>query len=552
MGKAVLVFILSSVFLTVSILPAIANDTSSEIEDLRNEVNRLRQMEEKLKTDMQRLLDRLDELEKKQAATETKALEAEQKVTEVMETKEMVVQKQLKDRVDLSGAIRFRITHENATTPSGFYGDKEPSKRISDTNSTGFPLRIRLNAHAEAVPDLVDVYARLTMNKRWGSYSVSPGDPFDQPNSFESSTGHDMEPRFEQAYGTFQIPSLNSTWYVGRLPGMDGPPVRQARSLFPRLFIDSEIDGTLIKWTAPQTALDTVTLPWTETRLWGEGPDLENSMNLSSYKKKMEGSSNVILGYLKYDERGLSLKDDADVVLAQAEIKFGKETSIVLDGLYMDDWHMPRSSFSSGSESYKDSEGNIVTIPDLSTNYYLYGFYADTQVLGLQLYGAFYNSYFEIPRHTWTYYEKATDKTTENKYKGNEFSGHLWYLGFNTGDLISQRQQLTVEYFQGSDEWINPFNYRGFRRRGTVLKPANNYFYNSGSDNVIVGYYPFNAQVWDIYYDYYYTKNVRFRLGYLDFLHSSLDGRGNDFAILGSSKYRHIWWPYFEINVAFK
>ena len=87
----------------------------------------------------------------------------------------------MKDRFDLSGEIRFRITHENATTPSGFYGDKEPSKRMSDTNSTGFPLRIRLNAHAEAVPDLVDVYARLTMNKRWGAYSISLGDPFDQP-----------------------------------------------------------------------------------------------------------------------------------------------------------------------------------------------------------------------------------------------------------------------------------------------------------------------------------------------------------------------------------
>ena len=102
MGKAVLVFILSSVFLTVSILPATGNDTSSEIEELRNEVNRLRQMEEKLKTDMQRLLDRLDELEKKQAATETKALEAEQKVTEAMETKEMVVQKQLKDHLNIN------------------------------------------------------------------------------------------------------------------------------------------------------------------------------------------------------------------------------------------------------------------------------------------------------------------------------------------------------------------------------------------------------------------------------------------------------------------
>ncbi len=38
-----------------------------------------------------------------------------------------------------------------------------------------------------------------------------------------------------------------------------------------------------------------------------------------------------------------------------------------------------------------------------------------------------------------------------------------------------------------------------------------------------VGFYPFNAQVWDIYYDYYAWKNVRFRLGYMDFLYSKHD-----------------------------
>ncbi len=97
--------------------------------------------------------------------------------------------------------------------------------RISSTRSdqewrdeTSFPLRFRLNMWAEVVPDLVDFYSRLTMNKRWGAWDSSvssSSDPFNKPNSFEASIGHDVTLRVEQAYATFKIP--RST-----LPGMSG------------------------------------------------------------------------------------------------------------------------------------------------------------------------------------------------------------------------------------------------------------------------------------------------------------------------------------------
>ena len=79
---------------------------------------------------------------------------------------------------------------------------------------------------------------------------------------------------------------------------------------------------------------------------------------------------------------------------------------------------------------------------------------------------------------------------------------------------------------------------------------ANNYFYDSGK---VVGFYPFNAGVLDVYYDYYFRPNVRFRLGYMDFNYDKQDENQNSsgVSILGSSKYEHSYWPYFEVNVSF-
>jgi len=509
----------------------LAADSSAEIDQLKQEVNKL--------------LQRIEQLEKKQTMTETKTIETEKKITEVEQKAEKVEKKSLKDRIELGGEVRFRIARENASTDEGFYGDDQPGEDTKWRDETNFPLRLRLNAHVEAVPDLIDFYARLTMNKRWGAWDASPTDPFNKPNSFEAGIGHDITMRVEEAYATFKVPYINGTWYLGRLPGMDGAPQRQARSLFPRPFIDSEIDGTLIKWDAPETALDRVNLPWATTRLWGKQSEPGKAPTLKSYEAKVQDKTGIILGYLKYNEMKAQLTDDlekksdSDAFLAQAQLKIGKDTEVILDGLTMSDWVMP---FSGSATSVSG-----VSIPTVVTNYNLAGTYVDTQLLGLQLYGAYYYSRFAIPEFTFTPAGETTPETVESK----TYNGHLWFAGFNTGDLIHPNHQFTLEFADGSDAWINPFNYRGYRRKGTVLQPMGNFFFDR-SGKTVAGFYPFNARVWDIYYDYYFKPNVRFRLGYMDFLYTKHDtNNGDDFSILGSSKFQRDYWPYFEINISF-
>ncbi len=492
---------------------------------------------EELKGEIQKLMKRLENLEKQQKETSTKAAEADKIVAEVQKKTEKIEKKALKDRIEFSGESRFRIMSEKATTDRGFYGAGKPVEDAEYKDKTSFPLRVRLNAHVEAVPDWVDFYARLTMNKRWGAFDDTAADPFNKRNSYEASIGKDINARFEQAYITLKIPPVNGTWYVGRLPGLDGAPSRQAGSLFPRPFIDSEIDGTLVKLDAPETFLDKIQLPWTGGRLWGTSQ--ENVPTRKTYESKVKEKTGVIFGYLKYDERktlkkaDLDLKADSDAYLAQARVKLGKDTEVILDGLYMDDWHMPNKD-----TSY---------VPDLKTDYYLAGTYVDTQLLGFQIYGAYYYSHFKVADHTFSPGGTGDPVTVDDK----GYPGHLWFAGFNTGDLIHPKHQLTVEFADGSDAWINPFNYRGYRRKGTVLQPQGNFFYDPAGSKV-VGFYPFNAQVWDIYYDYYFRSNVRFRLGYMDFMYTKHDkDSGEDFSVLGSSKFQHDYWPYFEINVSF-
>jgi len=502
-------------------LPVMAADTSKEVQQLKKEV--------------EKLLQRIENLENKQAETTTKVAEAEKKA-------EKAEKKSLKDRINFSGEARFRLVYENAATDRGFYGANQPARDLKYRDETSFPLRVRLNAHAEVVQDWVDFYARLTMNKRWGAYDTSATDPFNKPNSFEASIGHDMNARFEQAYMTFKLPWINSMWYVGRLPGEDGAPQRGSRTLFPRPFIDSEIDGTLLSWTAPETAIDTINLPWTSTRLWGKQSEAGKAPTLKTYESKVKDKTGVILGYLKYDEYKLvntdnkQVQTDADAFLAQAQVKVGKDTEVILSGLTMQDWHMPNTS-------------KATYVPDLNTDYQLAGAYVDTQLMGFQLYGAYYYSHFDLPAHSFRPGGVAAADTVNVDAKG--YPGHLWFAGFNTGDLIRPDMQLTVEFADGSDAWINPFNYRGFRRKGTVLSMAGNYFYDpAGKTNV--GFYPFNAQVWDIYYDYYFKPSVRFRLGYIDTLYGRHESAGGEqFSALGSSKYQHDYFPYFEVNLSF-
>lgn len=525
-------------FLWVGI-PARADETATELEQLKQEVNRL--------------LKRIEELEKKQAESEEKALETQRKVAEVEEKAEKGEKKAIKDRVHLSGEARFRVMSTWLDTSAGFYGGHGPEDGLPDTDQewrdeTSFPVRVRLNLWAEAVPDLVDFYGRLTMNKRWGAWDASIGgssNPFDKPNSFESSIGHDVTLRAEQAYGTLKIPAICSTWYVGRLPGLDGPPSRQTGSLFPRLFIDSEIDGTLLKWEVPPTRLDEQELPWTRTRLWGgsqepatppaDGSPKKECPSRKAFEAKAKEKTGLIVGYLKYDEKKESLPDDADAFLAQGLLKVGKSTSVIANGLYLDDWHMPYGSSVKASAHGK---------PELVTTYTLAGLYVDTQLLGCQLYGAYYHSHFRIPKHTW-----STSKAS-GSFEGADFPGQIWYLGFNTGDLLGAKHQFTAEYAKGSDAWINPFNYRGYRRKGTVLSAADNLYYEGAS---VVGFYPFNAGVWDVYYDYFFRPNVRFRAGFLYFEYDKHTEHTDDggVSILGSSKVETLFWPYGEFNLSF-
>jgi len=511
----------------IFIIPAIAGDaTTEEIEQLKAEVRRLQQ--------------RIEELEKKQSMTEEKAVETEKKVGEMGKNVAKVEKKSLSDRLDFSGEARFRMMRETAKTNKGFYGKNQPGKASKWRDETSFPLRVRLNAHAEVVPGYTDFYARLTINKRWGAFDDKPTDPFNNRNSFEASIGHDITPRFERAYMTQKLPFINSTWYIGRLPALDGPPQRQAGSLFPRLFIDSEIDGTLLKWEAPENKLDHINLPWAKTRLWGKMGDVEKTSTLKQYKEKLADKTGVIIGYLKYDEKKMvtteekHVKSDADVFLTELQFKLGKDTALILDGLVMQDWHMPNTD-------------KVSYVPDLNTDYYLTGGYGDTQLFGFQIYGACYYSHFKIPEHSFKPGGDGPIKTVPEK----NCPGHIWLAGFNTGDLITPNQQLTFEYSKGSDAWINPFNYRGYRRKGTVLQPAGNSFYDPSGKSV-VGFYPFNARVVDIYYDYYFKSKVRFRLGYMDFRYDKHHKeKGEDFSILGSSKYQHDWWPYLEVNLSF-
>jgi len=519
--------------------PVWAAEPATELDQLKQEVNQL--------------LQRIEELEKKQAESEKKAVETEKKLAEAEQKAEKGEKKALKDRVHLSGEARFRMMSAWYDTPVGFYGGDDPEDTRPDTDQewrdeTSFPLRFRLNMWAEVVPDIVDFYARLTMNKRWGTWDSSvssSSDPFNRPNSFESSIGHDVTLRAEQAYATFKIAPIRSTWYVGRLPGLDGPPSRQSGSLFPRLFIDSEIDGTLMKWDAPNTSLDAADLPWTRKRLWGgsseaaPGPAQAGAQrefpSRKAYEAKAKEKTGIIVGYLKYDEKKESLPDDADVFLAQGRLKIGKGTSLIVDGLYMDDWHMPY-----GSSVKATGKGK----PELVTDYTLTGVYVDTQLLGCQIYGAYYYSHFRIPEHTWS------TTTASGEFEGADFPGQMWYLGFNTGDLLGAKHQFTAEYAKGSDAWINPFNYRGYRRKGTVLSAADNAYYEGAT---VAGFYPFNAGVWDIYYDYFFRSTVRFRLGFLHFHYDKHTEHTNDegFSILGSSKFETLYWPYAEVNLSF-
>jgi hypothetical protein len=319
---------------------------------------------------------------------------------------------------------------------------------------------------------------------------------------------------------------------------------------------------------------------------------------MGAYEKKVGDKNAIFFGYLMYNETKLTNpggKDsiasnfvpiisegpNSDVWVGQIQMKLTKETQLVLNGLYMEDWYMPRSDFSKegapvqainpvfnpvGGTSGIGAQGswtNGLDIPFFTSEYLLYGGYFDTQLLGFQLYGSLYFNRLDVPPFTYQFLVPDGKGGTARKnppieYEGNVFHGRIWHVGFNTGAWLAKwNSQICVEYANGSDAWINPFNYRGYRRKGTVLFPEKNSYFGG---NQIVGFYPFAANIWDAYLDYYWKK-VRFRTGVMWFDHKrhelvqwAGDGSSNSGGpsrILGWSRYETHWWPYFDINLFF-
>jgi len=509
-----------------------------------------------------------------------------------------------RNRVNWGGEARFRIMDEYADAPTGWGGQKvqltSAGAFSSASNQTArheraisFPLRLRLNWDAQVIPDWVDLFGRFTINKRWGTFSSTPEqDPFNAPNSFAASIGSEIALRAEQIYATIKVPKApcDLTWYVGRLPGLDGAPSRQARSLFPRIFIDSEIDGTLLRATLPKLPTADMCLPISACPVEAISSKKFRGGPLGQYDAKVAAESNVIVGYLDYNESKLSSPagktfsgdsfvpivghgPSSDVFLAQIGLKPLKDTEFVLDGLWMPDWYMPRTAFdTNGSIAVQamnpvfDAANNRWTpglnIPFFTSDYYLYGGYFDTQILGFQLYGSLYFDILRVPGFSYqlltTNGAGATSVLKTVSYEGNKFEGQMWHVGMNTGTWLAKYNlSICTEYAEGSDAWINPFNYRGYRRKGTDLYPQPNAFFGGNS---VVGFYPFHAKVLDSYLDYYWQK-VRFRTGVMWFWHqknddlptvnSSLNFEGGPDRILGMSRYQSHYWPYFEVNMSF-
>lgn len=619
--------------LVLWIPPILAEGASSEIQELKGEIQRLQQQEQQLKRDMERLLNRIEDLEKKQAETEKKAVETEEKIVEVEEKADKVMKAdaQLKEieekaglmdkvegaldtledktRIRLSGEARFRADATFAETPVNFVYPGVPSEDRSEKDYNSWPFRFRLNLKANVIRDWLDVYGRLTLNKRGGNvtYIGKSGNPHDWMNSWAAHQSGDNTPRLENFYAVAKLPFISSEEYpvklwLGRLPGYEGPPSRSSNTIFPRLFVDSEIDGGLINIALPKLPFED-TLTESQHNVFGKQPeptDLEKKRNLrkiarANYFKKLNAKNELYIGYLKYADVSLSgpggkfenllgidgKGPDSDVFISQLQLKLTNDTQVFLNYAYMSDYYMPRYSFYDttghtfkSTETYTDALGNILVVPYIQPEAYnLGGVYLDTQIWRFQVYGAFYYSHFKIAphRHRWTFseagwdalqaqgidptdpfygYEQVGDLTYEKLYNGEGFAGHAWFVGFNTGNLIHDKVVFWFDVTWGSDYWINPLNVKGYRRKGTVHYLSNNFFYNQNfsSDQIAVGYYPFNSRVIDTCITYYFNPRTYLLLGTLYFTH---DQRSLDHTIIGSSGRKSYWYPHIEWKIFF-
>jgi hypothetical protein len=633
MKKFLFIFPLLVASLVLWIPPILAEDASSEIQELKGEIQRLQQQEQQLKRDMEKLLNRIEDLEKKQAETEKKAIETEEKIVEVEEKAEKVMKAdaQLKEieekagfmdkvegalddledktRIRLSGEVRFRADATFAETPANFIYPGVPSEDRSEEDYNSWPFRFRLNLKANVIREWLDLYARMTINKRGGSIAfIGTGqNPHDWRNSWAAHQGSDNTLRLENFYAVAKLPYISGEKYpvkllLGRLPGYEGPPSRSSNTIFPRLFVDSEIEGALIKFSLPKLSFED-TLTEHENNLWGKQPEpteteIERNFSKvarSNYFKKLKAKNALYIGYLKYADVSLSgpggefddlmgiNRDgpDSDVFISQLQLKLAKDTQMFFDYAYMNNYYMPRYSFYTQTsytfrrtESYTDRLGNTLVVPYIQPEAYnLGGVYLDTQIWRFQVYGAFYYSHFKIAphRHRWTFseagwdalqaqgidptdpfygYEQVGDRTYEKLYNGEGFAGHAWFVGFNTGNLIHDKVVFWFDVTWGSDYWINPLNVKGYRRKGTVHFLSNNFFYNQNfsPDQIAVGYYPFNSRVIDTCITYYFNPRTYLLLGTLYF---NYDQRSPDHLIIGSSGRKSYWYPHIEWKIFF-
>jgi hypothetical protein len=633
MKKFLYIFPLLVASLVLWLPPVFAEDATSEIQELKSEIQRLQQQEQQLKNDMERLLNRIEDLEKKQVETEKKAIETEEKIVEVEEKAEKVMKAdaQLKEieekaglmdqvegaldtledktRIRLSGEVRFRADATFAETPANFIYPGVPSEDKSEKDYNSWPFRFRLNLKANVIRDWLDFYARMTINKRSGSIAFlgTGQDPHDWRNSWAAHQGSDNTVRLENFYAVAKLPFISGEKYpvkllLGRLPGYEGPPSRSSNTVFPRLFVDSEIEGALIKFSLPKLSFED-TLTAHEKNLWGKQPEpteTEIGRNFrkvarANYFKKLEAKNALYIGYLKYADVSLSgpggdFDDlmgidregpDSDVFISQLQLKLAEDTQMFFDYAYMNNYYMPRYSFYTQAsytfirnESYTDSLGNTLVVPYIQPEAYnLGGVYLDTQIWRFQVYGAFYYSHFKIAphRHRWTFseagwdalqeqgidptdpaygYEQVGDRTYEKLYNGEGFAGHAWFVGFNTGNLIHDKVVFWFDVTWGSDYWINPLNVKGYRRKGTVHYLSNNFFYNQNfsPDQIAVGYYPFNSRVIDTCITYYFNPRTYLLLGTLYF---NYDQRSLDHTIIGSSGRKSYWYPHIEWKIFF-
>jgi len=574
--KRVYIFVLTVLLLlTCSNLKALAKEDPS-IQELVEKLNLLTEEVSTLKAQIQKL----ENAKTGDSSKETENLAKYNSKIDKIEGKIKFLEE--KTRIGFSGEVRFRYQGAIGKTPANFVWNGNPKEYKNESDRLSWPVRARLEFQSGVIPNYLDMHGRFTLNKRFGSinyFGVSEN-PHDQYNSYAAHQGGDNTMRIENLYTIAKLPYISTErvpvklWW-GRICAYEGPPTRTPKSPFPRIFVDSEIEGGFLNLEFPSFSFEN-RLTEIHHRFLGtpaEPTATEKERKLrkiarSAYFKKVKAKNAVYLGHLKYRDTGLGglggtweellgIKrgPDSDCFISQLQLKPTKDTQIFFNYLYMNNYHMPRYSFwereghhFKWQETYTDSEGNKLTIPYVKPRpYHLGGFWFDTEFHSLQVYGAHYWSHFEIAPHK-ARWEFNNGTSRELEYGGNSFAGHAWFAGFNTGNLIHDKVVFWCDVTQGSDYWINPFNVKGLRRKGTVHYLTNNYFYNPGlsGDRISAGYYPFSALVADTCLTYYLSSRCYLLLGNMYF---NWDNHDQD--IIGTSGRKQYWLPHIEWKIFF-